>query len=142
VGYVGKLRDVPVAQNTVDLIWPHCRIGHDCGSSRLDIFCTVRYLRPPTALVPQGPTAPILPTHRCSAAIVVKSRRKDNAVSVGKKPKSDPKIALLQARLRLQRRGATGPHHTAPLDDVMAVGEGGQCMHVLVDHQDRLPGLL
>src|SRR5438067_340426 len=39
IGHIGKLRDIPVTQDTVDLIWPHRRIGHDRGSSRLDILC-------------------------------------------------------------------------------------------------------
>ena len=36
-------------------------------------------------------------------------------------------------------RGAA-PHHAAALDEVVAVGDAGQRLDVLVDDQDRLAG--
>jgi hypothetical protein len=80
IGHIGKLRDIPVTQDTVDLIWPHRRIGHDRGSSRLDILClrivSLRVLQP---LCHQGAMGHTF-SSRCGAAIVVKSWRKDNAM--------------------------------------------------------------
>src|SRR5262249_2625108 len=78
VGHIGKLRDIPVTQNTIDLIWPHCRIGHDRGSSRIGLCCASHYCDH-RWLIGTGTTAPAPHAHRCSAAIVVKSRGKDNA---------------------------------------------------------------
>ncbi len=50
----------------------------------------------------------------------------------------NPQIAVLQRHVGLERRRIAGPHHLALLDDVVAVGDAGQGLDVLVDDEDRL----
>ena len=47
-------------------------------------------------------------------------------------------IAVLNIRRVGQFVRAAGPHHAAALDDVVAVGDAGERVDVLVDDQDRL----
>src|SRR6188768_4130164 len=51
---------------------------------------------------------------------------------------SDAEILVLHLGRRRQLSRSARPHHPAPLDQIMPVGDAGQRLDVLVDHQDRL----
>src|ERR1700674_5250360 len=51
---------------------------------------------------------------------------------------SNPQISVLQIRLGDQLRRGAAPHGAPALDDVVAVGDAGEVLDVLVDHQHRL----
>src|SRR5436190_23935277 len=53
---------------------------------------------------------------------------------------SDAEIPLLDVAGSCELRGGPGPHHLTLLDDVVAVGNSGERLDVLVDEQDREPG--
>src|SRR5690242_9090264 len=50
---------------------------------------------------------------------------------------SDAEIAVLDVGRFRELRRRTAPHDATALDHVVAVGEAGQGLHVLVDNQDR-----
>src|SRR5437762_3995755 len=54
--------------------------------------------------------------------------------------KLNAQILMLNLRRRRQLRRGAGPHHPAPLDQIMPVGDAGERRDVLVDHEDRLAG--
>src|SRR5579872_143396 len=53
---------------------------------------------------------------------------------------SNAEVAMLDVAGTRQRFGVPGPHHASALDDGVAVGDAGESVDVLVDHQDRLSG--
>src|ERR1700733_8617072 len=53
--------------------------------------------------------------------------------------RSDAEIAVLYVGRSRQDLRIPRPDHAAAFDDVMAIGNAGERVHVLVDDQDRLP---
>src|SRR6476469_5814831 len=51
---------------------------------------------------------------------------------------SNPQIPMLQLRLRDQLLRGAAPYRAAALDDVVAVGDAGEVLDVLVDDQHLL----
>src|SRR5580698_5508022 len=53
---------------------------------------------------------------------------------------SDAEIAVLNIGGACQLFRVSGPHYAAAFDDGVTVGNPGESIDVLVDHQDRLSG--